>query len=217
MFYCICNTICFADVPVSTIDAFMIKGRLNNNKYTENVPDSFYLHIKDKFVGKRFIQKHDEPLPYLYRTFDCAKYSINKNDTLACVDVRRVINYPLLITETPVALVFRSSEGEICWTVLEHSHLYIEDLEVRAAKETKRKADYAARESAMIKKYGKRNGSLIANRRVAIGFTKQMCIDSWGKPKTIHTTTTRYGVNEQWVYNGGYLYFENGKLSAIQN
>jgi len=41
---------------------------------------------------------------------------------------------------------------------------------------------------------------------------------SWGKPNHINRTTTAYGVHEQWVYGGGnYLYFENGRLTAIQN
>jgi hypothetical protein len=41
---------------------------------------------------------------------------------------------------------------------------------------------------------------------------------SWGKPKSVNRTTTGYGVREQWVYgDGNYLYFENGKLTAIQN
>lgn len=208
---------CYAEERLYTLDASTIRGLLNNDRYTENVPDSFYTNIKTRFVGKLFIQKHDEPLPYLYRTFDCAKYSINKNDTLRCVDVRKVINFHQRITETPVALVFKAPDGEICWTLLEFSSLYIEDVDIRAAKEAQRKADYRARESAMIRKYGKYNGRLIAQGKVAIGFTKQMCREAWGEPKTIHTTTTRYGVNEQWVYPGGYLYFENGKLRTIQN
>lgn len=54
---------------------------------------------------------------------------------------------------------------------------------------------------------------------VTIGMTKQQVLDSmWGEPEKINTTTTKYGVSEQWVYpNGNYLYFENGKLTAIQN
>lgn len=45
---------------------------------------------------------------------------------------------------------------------------------------------------------------------------------SWGKPDSVNKTTTRYGTNEQWVYeiSGGrhsYLYFTNGKLTAAQN
>ena len=54
---------------------------------------------------------------------------------------------------------------------------------------------------------------------VYIGMTKQQVLDSmWGSPEKINTTTTKYGVSEQWVYpNYNYLYFENGILTAIQN
>lgn len=49
--------------------------------------------------------------------------------------------------------------------------------------------------------------------------TKQDVLDSsWGAPKKINTTTTQYGVHEQWVYGGGnYLYFDDGILTSIQN
>ena len=40
---------------------------------------------------------------------------------------------------------------------------------------------------------------------------------SWGSPEKVNTTTTRNATFEQWVYNGGYLYFTNGKLTAVQN
>lgn len=40
----------------------------------------------------------------------------------------------------------------------------------------------------------------------------------WGKPRDINRTTHNNFVREQWVYDGGnYLYFTNGKLTAIQN
>lgn len=44
----------------------------------------------------------------------------------------------------------------------------------------------------------------------------------WGRPSEINKTTTGYGTNEQWVYEGpnyrnNYLYFTNGILTAIQN
>ena len=53
-----------------------------------------------------------------------------------------------------------------------------------------------------------------------IGMTPKQVIEktSWGKPHHINTTTTSRSVSEQWVYgDGNYLYFENGKLTAIQN
>lgn len=74
------------------------------------------------------------------------------------------------------------------------------------------------RRNKYVKKYGTEYGEIIANYRVRIGMTKKMCEDSWGKPESINRTTNAYGTSEQWVYGGGnYLYFDNGKLTSIQN
>lgn len=40
---------------------------------------------------------------------------------------------------------------------------------------------------------------------------------TWGKPKSINKTETAFGVREQWVYDRGYLYFEDGYLTSIQS
>ena len=45
----------------------------------------------------------------------------------------------------------------------------------------------------------------------------QVLASSWGKPSSVNTTITAYGNSEQWVYGYGmYVYFRNGKVSAIQ-
>ncbi|WP_333661038.1 hypothetical protein [Acinetobacter sp.] len=52
-----------------------------------------------------------------------------------------------------------------------------------------------------------------------IGMTEDQVIKNtyWGEPGDKNYTTTKYGTREQWVYkNLGYLYFENGKVVAIQ-
>lgn len=51
-----------------------------------------------------------------------------------------------------------------------------------------------------------------------IGMTEAEVLGSyWGEPDDINTTTTTSGTEEQWVYDGrGYLYFEDGILTTIQ-
>jgi hypothetical protein len=52
-----------------------------------------------------------------------------------------------------------------------------------------------------------------------IGMTSTQVRDEteWGRPEKINKTITARGVREQWVYwSGEYLYFDNGKLTAIQ-
>jgi hypothetical protein len=75
----------------------------------------------------------------------------------------------------------------------------------RASEQVTKQAEAKAR--AMKKKEG-----------VSIGMSQQDVLDSsWGRPRKINTTTNAYGSREQWVYDGGYLYFENGVLTSIQN
>jgi len=53
---------------------------------------------------------------------------------------------------------------------------------------------------------------------VSIGMSQEdVLASSWGKPRKINRSTYAWGTREQWVYDGGYLYFTNGVLDAIQN
>lgn len=68
------------------------------------------------------------------------------------------------------------------------------------------------------KKYGSYYGKLILQNKVSIGMSKEMVKESWGIPEDINRTITENCTYEQWDYgNGNYLYFENGKLTAIQD
>lgn len=59
---------------------------------------------------------------------------------------------------------------------------------------------------------------LIRERRIQIGWNKQMCLLSWGRPSKINQTMSNWGTHEQWVYRDYvYVYFEDGILSTIQN
>ena len=74
------------------------------------------------------------------------------------------------------------------------------------------------RKELLYKKYGQTNGKLISEGKVKIGMTKEMCIDAWGKPKSVNKSSGAWGVHEQWVYGlKTYLYFEGNKLTSIQN
>ena len=59
----------------------------------------------------------------------------------------------------------------------------------------------------------------ITKETARIGMTTQTVLDcGWGEPDRVNRTVTATGVREQWVYDdGSYLYFDNGKLTAIQD
>jgi hypothetical protein len=94
----------------------------------------------------------------------------------------------------------------------EDSKLYFDSLELKIQQEvTKRKPIF-------IKKYGQVNGERVAKKMIWIGMTEEMLLDSWGQPKDINSTVTRYGSRKQYVYDlGQYVYVENGKVEAWQD
>ncbi|MES2685522.1 MAG: hypothetical protein V4706_01805 [Pseudomonadota bacterium] len=78
-------------------------------------------------------------------------------------------------------------------------------------------------ESAQAKKDAAKREARAAQLRkpgVKIGMTTDEVLThtSWGEPTRKNTTTTAREVREQWVYGANnYLYFVNGRLTAVQN
>ena len=64
-----------------------------------------------------------------------------------------------------------------------------------------------------------KDSKLKKSKGAHIGMTpEEVVASSWGKPEKINRTTYANTTKEQWVYgSGNYLYFDDGKLSAIQN
>ena len=94
------------------------------------------------------------------------------------------------------------------------------------AKEKARKEKEEAEKIAKMKpiekimsKYGctQDMAECILHHRVAIGMTRDMARASVGKPRKINRSVGSWGVREQWCYNGGYLYFDDGVLTSWQN
>lgn len=66
-------------------------------------------------------------------------------------------------------------------------------------------------------KWGARDAKDIVEGYVRIGWSKEKCRMSWGDPRDINKTIGSWGTHEQWCYYSSYLYFDNGKLTSIQN
>lgn len=57
----------------------------------------------------------------------------------------------------------------------------------------------------------------IKQHHILLGMTPCMATASIGRPERINRSVGSYGVHEQWVYPGGYLYFQDDILSSFQN
>jgi len=73
------------------------------------------------------------------------------------------------------------------------------------------------RKRRLEKKFGYTVTKKILEGKIWIGMTKDMAIESCGKPKDINRTVGEWGVHEQWIYTNTYLYFENGRLKSWQD
>jgi hypothetical protein len=105
---------------------------------------------------------------------------------------------------------------------LQALELLSRDYPVEAKPYESMKPALEARVEADIKAEDQRRTRAEAARKkkegVSIGMTtEEVRASSWGKPDRINRSTYSFGVHEQWVYDGGYLYFQDGKLTSIQN
>lgn len=82
-------------------------------------------------------------------------------------------------------------------------------------KENERRA-IEKRKAMCVEKFGQEKGLLIAQGKVQIGMTKEMCEIAWGEPIMVSKSTSEYGISETWHF--GFiktLYFTDGKLKRI--
>jgi hypothetical protein len=71
---------------------------------------------------------------------------------------------------------------------------------------------------AMVSKYGKNKGKLIAEGKVWISISFEMAIDSWGEPINKQKTIVSVGTTEKWNYpDSRYLFFKNNRLESWQD
>ena len=84
--------------------------------------------------------------------------------------------------------------------------------------EAERQAIAVKRKKKLVTKYGQQIANKIISKKIWLGMTDDMAIESWGYPHDKNSSVGSWGVNEQWVYgkikNRKYLYFENGKLTS---
>ncbi|MDZ4183737.1 MAG: hypothetical protein U1D97_02005, partial [Desulfuromonadales bacterium] len=67
------------------------------------------------------------------------------------------------------------------------------------------------------KGWSKKILSAVRNGDILLEMTKDQVRASVGIPEQINRSGGRWGINEQWVYKGFYVYFDNGKVTSWQD
>ena len=156
----------------------------------DNLPRSVTQPIATPAIVKSWGQSCAENLP---NSVQDATGAIQRKDPKTAFDILDMCREHL----TPAAeLIYKKS---------------MTDLAKVTAEQEKKSAIDAKKQAAFELAAKKREG-------VSIGMTAADAVaSSWGKPRKINRTTRANSVREQWVYDGGYLYFDNGVLTSIQN
>lgn len=169
-----------------------------SNEADEFIILGYYEKLKEKYVGKTFKATGRNEFSK-FGTEE--KIDIAPGTTFKCVDITITLAdyngiYAVLENSSIGKIKAKISEDGIPIDVIDISYF-----------------------NQLVKKYGTQYANLIIAKQVKVGMTKQMALESWGKPYDgINKTTGSFGIHEQWCYGSGvYLYFENGKLTAIQD
>lgn len=64
----------------------------------------------------------------------------------------------------------------------------------------------------LVQKYGQEDADQIMAKKVWKGMTKDMVLDSWGKPRQIDRYIGKTSVKEEWYYRTRVLFIQDGKL-----
>lgn len=190
----------------------------------------YFEKLQSQITGKKFVYKENEIRPNPMRSLEDRKpiRNIPNGSVFVAIDIsvdelyggRDIYSYNS--PPSPLIVILKNEEyGQVfvsheeikkSFNVHETFRHFITYTEHEAQlKENKEHRDL------ILKKFGANKGKLILENKVRIGFTAEMCRYSWGDPIDINKTTGSYGIHEQWVYDGSYLYFENGILTTIQN
>ena len=188
--------------------------------------------LKDSLVGKEYVYQYDggsygSPIKQVGSN---NKMTEVPNKTIwKCIDVcaQLQLGNSVLYSANPFIVLQNDKYGQgYCYfstTFNNEDPVFVYRMTEKQEYDAKNKADQKAKQERINKlsaKYGKYYAKLIAEGKVVRGMTKEMCKESWGEPDDINVSIGSWGRHEQWVYgeiHSSYLYFENGKLTAIQD
>ncbi|MFY0651516.1 MAG: hypothetical protein JXQ96_05760 [Cyclobacteriaceae bacterium] len=98
---------------------------------------------------------------------------------------------------------------------LEEKQYLLEQRQLQKKEELQLKIE--DRKKYLYSKYDKATADKIFNRRIWLGMTSGMVLDSIGLPKKENKDVYSFAVKEQWIYENRYLYFTDGILDSWQD
>jgi hypothetical protein len=190
------------------------KETLRATAYSETVdgiaPLADIDSARAKWLGRTLWYKGNQLVSYDENKDSFEHVDLKKFSPLKVVDV--VAGW---YSNSPVRLILQDAKGNEGYEDLNVSNTNVPDI---LQPHNKFEDKFFETDPRQTYKWSPKVWQAIEDGKVFVGMTKEQAILSWGKPKEINRTNTGLTVHEQWVYGDhNYLYFENEKLTSIQN
>lgn len=181
-------------------------------EYMPIVVSGYYEKIKNKEINKFYYLKDRS---YIFRLNDHDQVSTIPGDILECVDVAIEDH-----GNKNALLILQDQEGTEYFIQdwRKSMMLFHIDMDGKALESfvITPSTPKRIKEKMLFEKYGENVANDILRGHVEIGYDTDMCRAAWGWPEDINKTKLKNKTLEQWVYERGYLYFQNGILTSIQ-
>jgi hypothetical protein len=237
--------IAFELLDESTNEIFYYSQRNLNSNNAKFILVSFFEKQKKMFKEENLISEGSSERDDLIKTVKIedengkiilkpkkVEYGYNHDKIWKCIDVtilegNKEISYILQNKNNEtIALDYETIKSwEFEKDILAKEKLRNEnDLKIKQEKEKefqtaklKEKLNSENRKRECISKFGAELGEIIAQHKLKIGMTKEMCKMSWGTPIWSDKTTISKGTTENWYYGFVHsLYFEGNILVRIE-
>ncbi len=200
------------EVAYYSLDEALLVGYYEKLKY-KSVRNTFVYTGRAKGKGSQFIIE-----PSLDHSAIDTKtnqiINLKNGEEWLCTDIQLVDDE---ITMQLYA-IFTNSDGNEIKARIENRFLTKGEIHAAFFSCFMEKNEYIGWKESLVEKYGLENTLLIIEKKVKIGMSDTMCLESWGEPDSKNRTVLNGVETEQWVYETkSYLYFDNGILTAIQN
>lgn len=187
-----------------------IRAEINNplSKILKQITDTTEVKVKDYNVTSGYFTIiSDEKIGYVNEIFFVkdAKFTeyveLNNKKQVYLNKIRKGTNDSIAIANDQLFLLDKETKEK-----------YLKEKDKEDA--IKRDSSY----SSWVRRFGKSTADQIKEGYIVIGWDKEKVKLSWGEPNDINKTISKYGTDEQWIYNNrSYVYFTNGKVTTIQN
>lgn len=186
------------------------------NSFADDCLDELETHIEENWAQSEAAKKEDwQGEPQV--NFILTKGKISNIELLKSGDSKQIDKAAIqAVKDANLKTDCISFQGETLY--IRTSYVY-QDIILTVIPEYERRLpenNYERIAAIKKKKWPQNIKKVVLQKKIQRGMNTEQVRFSWGDPDDINEFVNRFGKQEQWVYGGSYLYFDNGILSSWQ-